>query len=93
MGYGIEVYYESDSIDFYKKVSCVSAIKSSISNIPEKSDLSKLTPLVIVFTIPLCKVLAPPVSKTLQHLPVATNHRMYYKACLFSCPKAFTDGT
>jgi hypothetical protein len=38
------------------------ALCSHHYGVPEKSDLSRLTPLVMVFTIPLCKVLAPPVT-------------------------------
>lgn len=38
------------------------ALYSHHDDVPEKSDLSRLTPLVMVFTIPLCKVLAPPVT-------------------------------
>jgi hypothetical protein len=38
----------------------IQSIKNISASIPEKSDLSRFTPLVIVFTIPLCRVLAPP---------------------------------
>lgn len=44
--------------------------------IPEKSDLSRLTPLVMVLTIPLWRVLAPPAVSRSAEIKLKKRRRM-----------------
>lgn len=66
----LDAVIKKDSSGYY-------ALCSHHNDAPEKSDLSRLTPLVMVFTIPLCKVLAPPVTA----IGAMLEHDIRFKEC------------